>query len=288
MDHDYIEEHQVADRYAMGTLPAAEAERFENHYLSCPECLERLELAESMQRGFRQVASEDAARLAAARQLAAVAWLARLGRQRQAAILSFLFVLAVLPAVLFWRGLAGRDRELAAAHAALATEREHQGARSAANAASASDAAALRQELDASRRDLAGERTARSRVAEQLAQALAPQGNVPVLDLDAERGAPAAGGPTQRVPRLPPGGRIVLVLSVDSPLFTAYRAVLRDHQGRELKPVDGLRPSGRDTVTLSLPASLLPPGDYAVALEGLGNGKPTSAGRFAFRVLPAG
>jgi len=77
MDHDYIEEHQVADRYAMGTLPAAEAERFEEHYLSCPECLDRLELAESMQRGFRRVASEDAERLATARQLAWVAWLAR-------------------------------------------------------------------------------------------------------------------------------------------------------------------------------------------------------------------
>src|SRR5207253_4021188 len=56
MDHIYVEENQIADRYVKGTLPAEEAERFENHYLSCPECLDRLELAESVQRGFKRMA----------------------------------------------------------------------------------------------------------------------------------------------------------------------------------------------------------------------------------------
>jgi len=289
MDHEYIEEHQVADRYAMGTLPAAEAERFEEHYLSCPECLDRLELAESMQRGFRRMASEDAERLAAARQLAVVAWLARLGSRRQAAILSFLFVLAVLPAGLALRGLAGRDRELAETRSALESERRRAGERERGGTRSAADTAALRQALDASRRDLAGEREARARASQQLAQALAPEGNVPILNLDAERGGPAAGEPTQRVPRPPPAGRIVLVLSVDPPLLPAYAAVLRDRQGRELWRGAGLRPSERETVSLSLPASLLPPGDYAIALEGLAPAaKPAPAGRFTFRVLPPG
>jgi hypothetical protein len=288
MDHAYIEEHHVADRYVMGTLAPAEAERFEEHYLSCPECLDRLDLAESIQRGFHRMAGEDAARLSAARQLAVVAWLARLGSRRQAAVLlTALLVLAVLPAGLALRGLAGRDRELAEARSALQAERQSERQRTATGARSATEAAALRQALDASRRDLEGERAARARAAEQLAQAVAPEGNVPILNLDVERGGPAAGEPTQRVRRPPSAGRIVLVLSVDPPLLPSYRAVLRDRRGRELWQDADLRPSERETLTLSLPASLLSPGDYAIALEGLApGGKPAPAGRFAFRVLP--
>ncbi len=95
MDHIYVEENQIADRYVMGTLPADEAERFENHYLSCPECLDRLELAESVQRGFKRMAGQDAV----VRQLAVVAWLARLGRMGQLLVLlAFVLLPAANPA----------------------------------------------------------------------------------------------------------------------------------------------------------------------------------------------
>src|SRR5215213_7491680 len=154
MDHTDIEEQQIAERYVMGTLPAAEAERFEEHYLSCPECLDRLDLAESIERGFKRAAGQDAARLAAARQFALVAWLARLGRSRQMAVLAMaLFVLAVLPAGLALREIGQRDRELAQTRSVLERERE----RSAEGARSTEEAGKLRSELDASRRDLAAE-----------------------------------------------------------------------------------------------------------------------------------
>jgi len=111
MDHTYIEENQVVDRYVMGKLPPDEAGRFEDHYLSCPECLDRLELAESLQRGFKRMAGQEAAVLATARQLAVVAWLARLGRSRQMAVLAMtVLVLAILPGIAF-RGLSDHGQE---------------------------------------------------------------------------------------------------------------------------------------------------------------------------------
>ncbi|HEY4562152.1 MAG TPA: zf-HC2 domain-containing protein, partial [Thermoanaerobaculia bacterium] len=111
MNHTDVEEQNLVDRYVMGKLSADEAERFEDHYLSCPECLDRLELAESMQRGFRRAVGQDAARLAAARQLALVAWLSRLGRSRQmAALVMALLVVAILPAGLALRQIGERDR----------------------------------------------------------------------------------------------------------------------------------------------------------------------------------
>ncbi|HSS50030.1 MAG TPA: zf-HC2 domain-containing protein, partial [Thermoanaerobaculia bacterium] len=96
MNHAEIEEQQIVDRYVRGTLPAEEVARFEEHYLSCQECLDQLDLAEAMNRGFKRAAGQDAIRVAAARQLAVVAWLARLGRSRQAAVLAMMLLVAVL------------------------------------------------------------------------------------------------------------------------------------------------------------------------------------------------
>jgi hypothetical protein len=277
MDHDYIEEHQIADRYVMGTLPADEVERFEDHYLSCPECLDRLELAEPIQRGFKRMAGQDAAKLSAARQLAFLAWLARLGRSRQIGfLLAALLVIAVLPAGLALRGTAERGRELAQTRSALEQERR----RAAAGARSAAEIETLRSELST-------ERDARAHAVEQLAQAREPQVNIPSLFFDVERDAgPPAGKPTQQLHLPADGGRIFLAVTVDPPFHPSYRAILRDSHGREIWHGADLQPNESDTLSLSLPASLVPPGDYTLLIEGLTPGnKPAAAGRFTFRVL---
>lgn len=57
MDHQYIEEHNLADRYLTRNLPPDERARFEEHFVDCPECLDRLALAEM----FRESSQETAA-----------------------------------------------------------------------------------------------------------------------------------------------------------------------------------------------------------------------------------
>jgi hypothetical protein len=277
MNHAYIEEQQIVDRYVRGTLPAEEISRFEEHFLSCQDCLDRLDLAESMNRGFKRAAGQDAARVAAVRQLAVVAWLTRLGRSRQAAVLFMVLLVAVLlPWGLAERRIADRDRELAQTRSTL----EHE--RSAASSQNTAEAGRLRSELEASRRDLAHEQ-------EQLAQARQPQGNVPILFLNTERGGPSTAGPNAslRLPRMP--GWIVLALEIDSHDQPSYRVVLRDASSREVWSGGDLRLNERDSLSLSLHSSLLAPGDYTLAVEGQAPGrKPVPAGRFVFRVLPAG
>ena len=283
MDHPYIEENQVVDRYLLGTLPAAEAEPFEKHYLSCPECLDRLELAEAEQRAFKRLAEQEVERAAAARQLAPVvglAWLARLGRlgrSRQAAVLA----MALLVAVLLPWGLALREsgrhgRELAALRSRL----EQEGKRSAAG--QEAETARLRAQL-------ASERAAGARTAGELAQARQPQGNVPILFLNAERGGPSAEAPTDRLCLPRAAGWAVLALEIDPPHQPTYRATLRDTAGKELWTGAGLRLDERDSLGLTLPTSLLAPGDHTLTVEGISPGRPpVAAGRFAFRVLPPG
>jgi hypothetical protein len=260
MDHSYVEEHQIADRYVMGTLPAEEAERFENHYLSCPECLDSLELAESVQRGFKRMAGQDVAKVAAVQQLAVVAWLARLGRMRQLGVLlAALLVVAVLPSSLALRSAT----QLAQNRSTLEQERQRSAA-----------AGNLKEEL-------ARERETRAHAEGQLAQASQPRANDRIVSLGVERGMGFESSPTQRVHLPKDGGWIVLEAPVDSPFQKSYRAVLRDGQGKEVWHGGELQRSERDTLTFSLPPTLLPPGDYSVTIEPGGQ-------RFNFRVLPAG
>ncbi len=254
MDHIYVEENQIADRYVMGTLPADEAERFENHYLSCPECLDRLELAESVQRGFKRMAGQDASNLAAAHQLAVVAWLARLSRLRQLLVLLAVVLLpAAIPASLAVRN----SVQLAQAR---------------------SSAGILRAKLDASRRQAADEREARTRAEGQLAQASLPRANDIIVTLAVMRGLELEGAPAQQVHLPKDGGWIVLEAPVDPPFQSSYRAVLRDGRGREVRRIEELHRSEGDILTFSLPPTLLPPGDYSVTVEPGGQ-------RFGFRVV---
>ena len=63
MDHDYIAEHSLIERYHQGSLPPEEEARFEAHFVGCPQCTEELELARGFRLGIRTVAAEEAARL---------------------------------------------------------------------------------------------------------------------------------------------------------------------------------------------------------------------------------
>jgi|SRR5580704_8552532 hypothetical protein len=45
MDHRYIDEHSVAERYIENTLPKEDRTEFETHIVDCQECLDRLLLA---------------------------------------------------------------------------------------------------------------------------------------------------------------------------------------------------------------------------------------------------
>jgi len=67
MDHNYIEEQDVIERYLLGHLGAEEKERFEAHYLGCDRCFDQLELAEALIAGAKMAAAEDAARTSAAK-----------------------------------------------------------------------------------------------------------------------------------------------------------------------------------------------------------------------------
>jgi hypothetical protein len=80
--------------------------------------------------------------------------------------------------------------------------------------------------------------------------------------------------------------RVELVLEDDR--YDSYAAELQDVEGRVLWKAHSLRattaPSGR-MVAVSVPAKLLPPGDYIVVLQGIDRGEASEINNYTFTVM---
>ncbi|RMH21776.1 MAG: hypothetical protein D6696_05070 [Acidobacteria bacterium] len=277
MDHDYIAEQHLVDRYLMNRLPEDEARRFEEHYVSCRQCLDQLELAEKFQRGLRRAACEDAARVAAAARLGL---LARLARAPRAMLATLALLVALLPAALLLREARRLGRELERAEAAVA---ELERRRAEAPAAEDPRLAAERRRLE---EELARAESERRDLAARLEGLLRPQINTAIFALSPERGAPLSGPPSHVVRLGDEPEWIVLALELAAPEDDVYRVVLLRGED-EVWRRDGLAPDPRGDLVLSLHSSQLTAGDYLLRVEPPRRGAPPVA-HFAFRVVTGG
>lgn len=62
MDHDYIEQTDLVDRYLIGRMTAEEGERFEEHFIDCPECIDRLKTTRDFKQGLRLLTVQEVSR----------------------------------------------------------------------------------------------------------------------------------------------------------------------------------------------------------------------------------
>ncbi len=278
MDHSYIDENQVAELYLMGKLPPEEAARFEEHSMSCAECLDRLETAETLRLGLRTVAAREVAAEAVKLGL-----LARLVRFRMAPLaLTGLLVAAVLPAGLLWRRADHLESELARTREELA--RPMPPMPSMLPPAADPEVGTLRSQLAEQRRQAEAARQERERLAAELEAARSPRINVPVVPLSPERSAPGS-EPTTRI-SLSTSEWVVLSLELAAAEHPSYRAVLTGPAGRTVWQSAGLRADSMDTLTIALHASQLQPGDFIVRVEGLSDrDEPAPVASFSFRIV---
>lgn len=94
MDHAYIEEHQVVDRYLMEKMSPVEAARFEAHYLHCEQCLAELKIAETFVGELKRTVAQEATR-ATGVGLGMLSWLIR--PRRYGLLAAVLLVVLCLP-----------------------------------------------------------------------------------------------------------------------------------------------------------------------------------------------
>jgi hypothetical protein len=260
MDHESIQENQVADRYLMGKLRMEERLQFEEHFVDCPICLEHLDSLEGLRAGLRELSPPG---IAAAR--SERPGLVRLLREHPGAVLlaAACLAVAVLPPALFY----GQFRRT----------------RSDLESARRTSDEALR-ETAALTRALERERTAGASVAGAAASVVPLAASVFTLNLT--RGA-GAGEPDNRI--LLRNSQEWVILLLDRPearRFEGYRARISTSDRHPIgNPLTASAASG-DMLAVGLPPGLLSAGDYVLTLEGLGAGPARDLATFRFRAVP--
>jgi len=113
MDHQIIEAENIVERYVTGRLSAEQSARFEEHYLDCQACIDRVEEAERLDRGLRRLAAAEASK--AVIRAGLLGGLLARSRSRQAALGLMLAVVLLVPTALHFRRTGLLQEELAAA-----------------------------------------------------------------------------------------------------------------------------------------------------------------------------
>ena len=253
MDHAYIEEHGLIDLYHRGQLPPEDEAGFEEHFVGCPECQERLQMARGFQRGLKRVVAEDVAKAGL------LTWLLR----RRWMALAALVIAAALPVLGYLAGSGNVTPIDNEANWRQLLEKERQGADD------------LRQRLEESERQ-------RLAQVEETPAPPSPLVNTPVFLLTAVRGE----GETPSV-KVEDGYFSLAVDAGDDPRFASYRVTITDARGKRVFREAGLKPNALEALLLTFPAGFFKPGEYRLALEGVKpDGSAAELSGFPFRILP--
>jgi hypothetical protein len=298
MEHSYIEEHNIADRYLSGKLSAQERMRFEEHFVDCMQCLDRLETTDDFRAGLKIIAAEETLQARANLQIGVagaaglLAWVARLSRARRTALLAGLILAIALPLALLTLEWRSARRELAQARQTSSElQRKYEEGEQAARdlvkeIESRARQSSLQRDLLAAQ--LERERAERSRLADQVNKAAGSQAALPVFALSLARsGDPDLSQPVNRITISPSSKSIILLLELDpNPDLLSYRATISTADGRSIWSRSGLKPSSPDALALSFNTSLLKPNNYLLILEGLAaGGRYVSVAKYSFRAL---
>lgn len=255
MDHAYIEEHGLIDLYHRGQLPPEEEAGFEEHFVGCPDCQERLQMARGFQRGLKTVVMEEVKEDVAKAGL--LAWLVR----RRWLAIAALILAAVLPVLGYLAG----SRETAPMNTEASWRQLYEKERQ--------SAAGLRQRLEQSERQ-------RLAQAEETPAPPSPLVNTPVFLLTAVRGEDEAASVDVK------GGYFSLAVDAgDDPRFESYRVTITDARGRRVFREAGLKPNALEALLLTFPAGFFQPGEHRLALEGVKpGGGAVELGGYSFRI----
>jgi hypothetical protein len=290
MEHSYIEEHNIADLYLSGKLSAQERMRFEEHFVDCTRCLDRLETTDDLRAGLKTIAAEEALQARANLQIGVagaaglLARVARLSRARRAALLTSVILAIALPLALLTLEWRSARRELAQAkQTSSELQRKYEEGEQAAR--DLVKEMRSREQLSSVQRDLLAaqlerERAERSRLAENNA------GAVPVFALSLARSGDAdLSQPVNLIAFSPSSRSIILLLGLGpNPDLQSYRATLSTADGRSIWSRSGLKPSSPDALAFSINTSLLKPNNYLLTLEGLAaGGRYVPVAKYTFR-----
>lgn len=282
MDHKYIDEFDIVERYLARRLAEAETAEFEEHFVDCLECVGRLEATKAFVDGLRHVASERAAAGPDRSNEVLGNERSTVSRKAFAAAAGALSVIIIVVAV-FALAQVRRYRSEAdqARNASTEWERRYQEERQLSAAAEkqrqASEseltekAAQLKTELERKREE---EPTKTAEV------------NVAILALSSTRGNDASSGTLNEVFLSRSSRSIFLSVQLEGErAFKTYRMTIESSQRQPIWKRGGFRPNAYNSLSASLSSTLFRAGKYLLTLDGVARGGNISiVGQYPFRV----
>jgi len=258
MDHTYIKEHNVVERYEMDKLTAAESAGFEEHFVDCSECQSQLTTARDLRQALQAAATENEnlpGLKPATPPIGVRVW-------RWAAASSAACVVLLMATVLFLlREAHHLQRQLSQANDASQTSR---------------------QRYEAERQTNTKQQPQPTGPGEASGLPLTAS----VFPLNMTRGEePGGSGPADRVVLSKSPQWVVLSLDLNGNDFQSYRATLAHSGDEALWKAGGLTTARSNTLGLTFPSSFFRQGDYFLTLEGqTRQGSYAVAGHYSFRV----
>lgn len=279
MDHHYIEEFNLVDRYLMGKLTAEESAPFEDHFVDCPHCLDRLKTTRDFTQGLRVVTVEGAPTTGADEPRGWLWFLSPMLARKSLALASCILLAVALVSVVLAQKQLRRLRS---------------------EAHEAADAAALsEQERERTQRELTAqlhELEAKLEDAQKQRRPLAPERgwwaqpgiNVPVFALNSVRaGDPNSSGAMNEI-KLPRAakGFVISVGLVGEVKYEEYHVTVIDNRNRVVWESGGLQPDRHNALSIGFNATFFRPGQYVLKVEGGMKKEELSAlGNYPFRVI---
>ncbi|HKX30457.1 MAG TPA: zf-HC2 domain-containing protein [Blastocatellia bacterium] len=311
MEHWYIEEHNIADLYLSGKLPADERALFEQHLIGCAKCLSRLEVTKGLRVGLRVIMAEDPQRLRRGEpewqedqddeqqperplerrwNVRVSGWRERWNRIHPAVAFSAAVLLMALPVSSLILKVRGVQHRLARAEENASAWRRRSEER-AQTIRDLADEVKVREGRASAAQDQLIAQLDRERENRLPAGKAGPadhlQAAIPVFALSAVRiGSPDLSRPVNRVTPSPSSKWIVLWLQLEFDTdLRSYRASLTTADGRNLWRDGDLKPNSTGMLALGFNSSLFKAGTYHLTLEGLTEqGVYVSSARYSFRV----
>lgn len=288
MDHNYIAEFELIEGYLKGRLAPEETVEFEEHFVDCLQCVDRLNTTKAFMSGLRIVASDRPAQSYRQGESAKF-WQLPIYRRSFAFASGVLFLIALAGLVIVSNRMRSANAEADQVRRASAErERRYEEERQ----TSSQDLSKLREserglaeQVAKLRTELEGER--KQKLIAKAEQNLAweqPQVNPEIFELSSVRGL--SRGSINEITLSNSLTRFMISLQLEGEeRHPAYRMTILDDHKRTLWKDSGSKPNRYNALLVGFNSTFFRPGVYVLRVEGgAADGSMSTIGEYSFRV----
>lgn len=282
MDHNYIDEFDIVERYVARRLAEEETAEFEEHFVDCLECVGRLEATKAFVDGLRRVAGDRAA--AGPDRSNEI-----LGNERSTVSRKAFAAAAGALALII----------IAAAVLAFAQVRRYRSEADQTRNASTEWESRYEEERQVSAATEKQRQESESELAEQIAQlrtelerkkeeepAKTAEVNVAILALSSTRGNDPSSGTLNEIFLARSSRSFFLSVQLEGEKeFKTYRMTIESSQRQPIWKNGGFRPNAYNSLSATLSSTLFRTGKYLLTLDGVApDGSTSIVSQYSFRV----